>query len=188
MKRKSSFRIPIAEPLLSGNEESYVRECVRGNWISSKGRYVKEFEERFSSYCGVKHGVALSSGTAALHVALKALEIGGGDEVILPSFSMAAAAFAVLYTGATPVPVDAERATWNIDPGEIERKITGRTKAIVAVHTYGHPADMDAIREIAEEHGIYVVEDAAEAHGAEYKGRMAGSLGDVACFSFYGNK
>jgi perosamine synthetase len=182
------MRIPIAEPLLKGKEKEYVLDCIERNWISSKGDYVKKFEEGFSRYCGVKYGVATTSGTTALHLAMEALGVKHGDEVIMPSFTMAATAFAVLYTGAKPVFVDSEIRTWNIDVEKIEEKITKNTKAIMVVHTYGHPAEMDAIRDIAEDNELYVVEDAAEAHGAEYKGRKAGSLGDVACFSFYANK
>jgi perosamine synthetase len=177
----------VAEPLLDGNEKKYVLDCIERNWISSKGNYVRDFEEGFSKYCGVKHGVATTSGTTALHLALEALEIKKG-EVIMPSFTMAATAFAVLYSGAKPVLVDSELETWNMDPEHIEDKITKDTKAVMVVHTYGHPADMDPIRDIAEDRGLYVIEDAAEAHGAEYKGEKAGSLSDVACFSFYANK
>jgi perosamine synthetase len=177
----------VAEPLLDGNEKKYVLDCIERNWISSKGNYVRDFEEGFSKYCGVKHGVATTSGTTALHLALEALEIKKG-EVIMPSFTMAATAFAVLYSGARPVLVDSELETWNMDPEKVEDKITKDTKAVMVVHTYGHPADMDPIRDIAEDRDLYVIEDAAEAHGAEYKGEKAGSLSDVACFSFYANK
>jgi perosamine synthetase len=181
-------RIPIAEPDLSGNEEKYVIECIRTGWISSKGKFVDEFEERFASYVGVKHAIAVSSGTAALHLAAASLNLKPGDEVIMPTFTMIACANAVKYLGAKPIFVDSEFSTWNIDPDKIEEKITDKTKAIMAVHIYGHPADMDAIMKIAKKHGLYVIEDAAEAHGAEYKGRKVGSIGDVGCFSFYANK
>lgn len=182
------MKIPIAEPLLNGREKEYVLDCIEKNWISSKGGYVKKFEEEFSRYCGVKYGVATTSGTTALHLALEAWGIKRGDEVIMPSFTMVATAFAVLYTGAKPVFVDSEPQTWNMDVEKIEEKITENTKAIMVVHTYGHPAEMDAVNDIAEDNDLCVIEDAAEAHGAEYKGRKAGSLGDVACFSFYANK
>jgi perosamine synthetase len=182
------MKIPIAEPLLDGREKEYVLDCIEKNWISSKGDYVKKFEEGFGRYCGVKYGVATTSGTTALHLSLEALGIKRGDEVIMPSFTMAATVFAVLYTGAKPLFVDSELQTWNIDVDKIEKKITENTKAIMVVHTYGHPAEMDAINDIAADHDLYVIEDAAEAHGAEYKGRKTGSLGDVACFSFYANK
>ena len=181
-------RISIAEPDLSGNEEKYVLECIRTGWISSKGRFISEFEEKFASYLGAKHAIAVSSGTTALHLALAALDIGECDEVILPTFTMIACANVVKYLHAKPILVDSEPYTWNIDPEKIEEKITKRTKAIIVVHIYGHPADMDPIMKIARRHGLYVVEDAAEAHGAEYKGRKVGGIGDVGCFSFYANK
>lgn len=180
--------IPVCEPLMGGKELEYVTDCLQANWISSAGKYISQFEEGFSAYCGSKYGIATTSGTAALHLALAALGIGRGDEVILPSFTMAACAFAVMYTGAKPVLVDAEPDTWNIDVLQIEKKITPQTKAIMPVHLYGHPCDMDPILDIARKHRLFVVEDAAEAHGAAYKGRMAGGIGDVGCFSFYANK
>jgi perosamine synthetase len=181
-------RIPIAEPDLSGNEEKYVIECIKTGWISSKGKFVDQFEEEFASYVGVRHAVAVSSGTAALHLALAALDIRPGDEIIMPTFTMIACANVAKYLGAKPVLVDSEISTWNIDPNKIEEKITNKTKAIMAVHIYGHPADMDPIMKIAKNYGLYVIEDAAEAHGAEYKGRKVGSIGDLGCFSFYANK
>jgi perosamine synthetase len=181
-------RIPIAEPDLSGNEEKYVIECIRTGWISSKGKFVDQFEEKFVSYIGVRHAIAVSSGTAALHLALAALDIRPGDEVIMPTFTMIACANVAKYLGAKPVLIDSEISTWNIDPNKIEEKITNKTKAIMVVHIYGHPADMDPIMKIAKKYGLYVIEDAAEAHGAEYKGRKVGSIGDIGCFSFYANK
>jgi len=180
--------IPVCEPLLDGNEEQYVLDCLRSNWISSSGRYIPAFEERFSSYCGTRHGVACSSGTAALHLALASLGIGPGDEVVVPSFTLIVAANTVLLTGATPVLVDVDPATWGLDPARVAVALTPRTKAIMAVHMYGHPCDMDPILDLARRHGCAVIEDGAEAHGAEYKGRKVGSLGDIGCFSFYGNK
>jgi perosamine synthetase len=180
--------IPVCEPLTGGKELEYVTDCLKENWISSAGKYISRFEEGFSAYCGAKYGIATSSGTAALHLALAALGIGRGHEVILPAFTMAACAFAVLYTGAKPVLVDSEPGTWNMDALEIEKKITAQTRAIMPVHMYGHPCDMDAILSIARKHDLFVVEDAAEAHGAAYRGRMAGGIGDVGCFSFYANK
>ncbi|MFH1868400.1 MAG: DegT/DnrJ/EryC1/StrS family aminotransferase [Candidatus Omnitrophota bacterium] len=190
MKGKHSKKniIPLAEPSLSGNELRYISSCVRSGWISSLGGYVGKFEKAFSRYCGAKYGVSVSSGTAALHLALLAMGVRSGHEVIVPSLTFVATANAALYTGAKPVFVDSERTTWNMDVGKIEEKINSKTKAIIAVHLYGHPCDMDPILKIAGKHGIAVIEDAAEAHGAEYKGRKAGSLGDIACFSFYGNK
>jgi len=185
---KSSRRIPIAEPCISEREEKLVLECIKSGWISSRGNFVKEFEERFSSYIGTKYGIAVSSGTAALHLAIVALDIKQGDEVIVPAFTSIASANAIRYTGAKPVLVDSDIHTWNIDPNKIEEKITNRTKAIMVVHIYGHPADMDPIIKIAKKYNLYVIEDAAEAHGAEYKGRKVGGIGDIGCFSFYANK
>ncbi|HLA43954.1 MAG TPA: DegT/DnrJ/EryC1/StrS family aminotransferase [Aggregatilineales bacterium] len=182
------MRIPVSEPLLDGNEREYVLEALDTNWISSAGKYIPAFEESFAEFCGVKYGVACSSGTAAIHLALAALGIGPGDEVIIPDFTLIASANMVILTGARPVLVDVDPYTFCIDPALIEEKITQRTRAIMPVHMYGHPCDMDAIMEIAEVHGLYVIEDGAEAHGTEYKGRMVGGLGHAAAFSFYGNK
>ena len=180
--------IPVCEPTLQGNELKYITEAVTSGWISSAGKYLEEFENKFANYCGVKYGVACTSGTSAIHLAIEALGIGRGDEVIVPTFTMIASANAVIYAGAKPVFVDSEMDTWNMDPDKIEQKITPRTKAIMVVHTYGHPVDMDKIKRVANRYKIPIIEDAAEAHGAEYKGRKTGSLGDIACFSFYANK
>ena len=180
--------IPVCEPLLAGNELKYVTEAVSTGWISSAGKYVTEFEKQFARYCGCEYGVAVCNGTVALHLALTALGIGNGDEVIIPNFTMIATAFAVCYTGAVPVFVDAHPETWTIDVDQIEAKITSRTKAIIPVHLFGLMCDMDAIETIAKRHHLYVLEDAAEAHGAEFKGRKAGSCSDLACFSFFANK
>lgn len=180
--------IPVAEPLLGEGELRNVIDCIKSGWISSRGSYITEFERRFSGYCGVRYGVTTTSGTTALHLALAALGLKKGDEVILPAFTMIASANAIVYTGAKPVLVDAEHDTWNMDASKVEEKITKRTKAIMPVHIYGHPVDMDPLLELAEEHDLYVVEDAAEVHGGEYKGRKAGGLGDAGCFSFYANK
>ena len=174
--------------MIGQRELDYVVKAVKSGWVSSKGEFIEKFEKSFATYLGAAHGVATSSGTTALHLALASLGIGQGSEVIIPSFTMIATANAVTYTGARPVLVDSEPETWNINPNKIKEKITARTKAIMVVHTYGHPADMDPVIETARQHGLYVVEDAAEAHGAEYKHRKAGNLGDVACFSFYANK
>jgi perosamine synthetase len=181
-------RIPIAQPDLSGNEEAYVLEAVRSSWVSSTGAYIGRFEREFAAYCGVEHAVAVCNGTVALHVALLALGVLAGDEVIVPSLTYIATANAVRYCGAEPVFVDVDPATWCIDPRRIAAAVTPRTRGIVTVDLYGHPADADAVNAIAEEHGLWVVEDAAEAHGARYKGRPTGSLARVATFSFYGNK
>lgn len=180
--------IPVCEPLLTGKEVEYVSDCLKTNWISSVGKYVGEFERKFAEYCDCKYGICTTSGTTALHLALAALDIGKGDEIIVPAFTMVAPVFAVVYTGAKPVLVDSEPETWNIDVTKIEERITPRTKAIIPVHIYGHPCDMDPIMGLAEKYKLYVIEDAAEAHGAEYKGRKAGGMGHINCFSFYANK
>lgn len=181
-------RIPVCEPCLAGNEERYVLDALRSGWIGSSGKYLSGFEAGFAAYCGAGHGIATSNGTTALHLALTALGVGEGDEVLMPDFTMAAVLFAVLYCGAKPVFVDAEPDTYNLDPRLLEAKVTRRTKAIIAVHTYGHPCEMTPILAVARRHGLKVLEDAAEAHGAEYRGRKCGSLADIAAFSFYSNK
>ncbi len=180
--------IPIAEPSLGDDEMRNVIEAIETNWISSKGKFVTEFEEEFAQFCEVKYGVAVSNGTMALHLALKALGIGANDEIIVPTLTFIATANAVTYVGAKPVFVDSNPEYWCIDPGEIEQAVNEKTKAIIPVHLYGHPCDMDPIIDIAKRHNLYIVEDAAEAHGAEYKGRKVGSFGDISCFSFYANK
>ena len=184
----SSEFIPVCEPALLGNEKQYVLDAIETGWISSSGKYVQQFEQSFSSFCSVQHGVSVCNGTVAIHLALKALGVGKGDEVIIPSFTMIASAFAVCYVGAMPVFVDAEPETWNIDVRRIEEKISPRTKVIMPVHIYGHPCDMDPILELARKFDLYVLEDAAEVHGATYKGNKCGSLGDLAAFSFFANK
>jgi len=180
--------IPVCEPLLGGRELEYVTKAVSGGWISSSGGYVREFEEAFAKYLGVPHAITTTSGTTALHLALVAAGIGPGDEVIIPAFTMVASAFAVCYTGAKPVFVDAERTTWNIDPELISAKITPRTRAIMPVHVYGHACEMDAIRNIAARHDLLVIEDAAEAIGSRYRGALCGAIGDIGCFSLFANK
>jgi perosamine synthetase len=180
--------IPVADPRLDGNELRYVTQCIQSNWISSAGRFIRDFEEAFAAAVGCRHGVACSNGTTALHLVLATLGLGPGDEVIIPTFTMIATANAVRYTGATPVLVDAERETWNLDVSQLVDRITPRTRGILLIHTYGHPADMAPILDLAERRGLWVVEDAAEAHGARYKGRPVGSLGRAASFSFYANK
>lgn len=180
--------IPVWEPVLDGNEERYVRDCLETNWISSLGRYITRFEGAFAGWCGMPHAVACSSGTAALHLSLVALKIGPGDEVIIPDFTLIVSANTVILAGARPVLVDVDPRTWCLDPSRIAEKITPRTRAIMAVHMYGHPCDMPAIVEIARRHGLAVIEDCAEAHGAEIAGQKAGTFGDAGCFSFYGNK
>ncbi|MFQ6014129.1 MAG: DegT/DnrJ/EryC1/StrS family aminotransferase [Anaerolineae bacterium] len=180
--------IPVTEVSLGPREREYVLDCLDSGWISSLGKYVGLFEEGFSRYCGVHYGVATSNGTTALHLALATLGIGPDDEVIVPTLTFVATVNAVTYTGARPLFIDSEPETWNLDPGHLEKMITPRTRAIIPVHLYGHPVDMDPVRAIAARHGLYIIEDAAEAHGAQYKGRKAGSLSHLACFSFYGNK
>jgi perosamine synthetase len=180
--------IKVCEPFLTGNELNYVCDCIESNNISSQGKYVGMFEEEWARYCGQKYGIATTSGTTALHLAMAALNIGPGDEVIVPTFTMAATAFAVSYMGATPVFIDCCIDTFNINPISIKRKITARTKAIIAVHLYGHPCDMDSLLKICKEYNLFLVEDAAEAHGATYKDKKVGAFGDIACFSFYANK
>ncbi len=180
--------IPVYEPLLDGNEIKYVLDCLETNWISSLGKYIQLFEEKLRAYCGVPHAVACSNCTVGLHMSLVALGIGGGDEMIIPDFTLIVSANTVIQAGARPVLVDVDPQTWCIDPTKIEEKITPRTKAIMAVHMYGHPCDMPAILDIARRHNLYVIEDCAEAHGAEIKGQRVGSFGDAAVFSFYGNK
>ena len=181
-------RISVAVPRLDGNERKYVMECMDTTWISSLGRFIGEFETAFAAYCGVKHAIAVNNGTTALHLALVSMGIGPGDEVIVPSLTYIASANAVTYCGGTPVLVDNDPRTFNMDPAQLEARITPRTKAIMPVHVYGQSADMDPILEIAHRHGLMVIEDAAEAVGAKYKGRMTGGLGDCATFSFFGNK
>ncbi len=179
---------PVAEPKFREAELRYVSECVLTGWVSSAGKFVTRFEEQFSEFCETKFAVSSSSGTTALHLSLLALGIGPGDEVIIPSFTFISTANAVTFTGAKPVFVDSEPSTWNINPLEIKKVITAKTKAIIPVHSYGHPANMDPILDIAREYNFTVVEDAAEAHGALYKGKKVGSFGDMGVFSFYGNK
>lgn len=180
--------IPVSKPIFAKNAKKYLLECINSGWVSSSGPYVGGFEQKFAQYLGMKYAITATSGTAALHLALTSLEIGKGDEVIVPSFTMIAPVFAILYTGAKPVLADSGLQTWNIDVSQIEKKITKKTKAIIAVHTYGHPVNMDPLIAIAKKHGLFIIEDAAEALGAEYKNKKTGTLGDISCFSFYANK
>ena len=187
--------IPVNEPLLGREELNKVASCVKGNWVSSQGSYLREFEEKFAAYCGVRYGISTTNGTTALHLALVALGIGPGDEVLMPTFTMAATAFAVSYCGAKPVFIDSEPETYNIDINRVirylarqEKKGKIKVKAILPVHIYGHSVDMAPLLDTAKGYDIPVIEDAAEAHGAEYRGKRCGSLGDLACFSFYANK
>lgn len=181
-------RLPVASPLLGERELQYVTECVLSGWVSSAGPFVQRFEKTFAAFCGTRHAISASNGTTALHLAVLALGIGAGDEVIVPSLTFISTANAVTYTGARPVPVDSDPDTWCIDPEAAAAAIGPATRAIMPVHLYGHPADMSAIADLAARHGLAVIEDAAEAHGARYRGRAVGSIGDVGVFSFYGNK
>jgi perosamine synthetase len=180
--------IPVYEPELGPREEEYVLDAVRSGWISSLGKYVTRFEEAFAAYSGVKYGISASNGTTALHLAVHALGIGSGDEVIVPDLTFVASANAVRYTGARPVFIDVDPVTWTVDVDALPKLVTPATKAIMPVHLYGHMADMAAIRDIADSHGLWVIEDAAEAHGAAIEGQRAGSWGTIAAFSFYANK
>lgn len=180
--------IPVYTPSLDGREEKYVLDAVRSGWISSLGSYVTRFEQEFARFCNVHHAVSVSNGTVALHLALHALGIGPGDEVIVPSLTFVATANAVHYTGATPIFADVDPVTWCLDPEDVQRCITPRTRAMIPVHLYGHPAPMPALQELADTHNLIFVEDAAEAHGAAIHGRRVGGLGRIAAFSFYANK
>lgn len=182
------FKYHVYQPNLNGNEKKYVNECLDTCWISSKGHFVNDFENEFSSYINVKYGTAVCNGTVAIHLALVALGIGAGDEVIVPTFTYIASANPVVQTGAKPVFVDSLYDTWQMDPNDIKRKITKQTKAIIVVHLYGHPCEMDTIIKIAKEKNLFIIEDCAEAIGSEYKGKKVGGFGDVSCFSFFGNK
>lgn len=183
-----NYKIPVYQPQLGGNEKKYVMDCLDSTWISSKGKYIGEFERQFAAYTEVKYAATVSNGTVALHVALIALGIGPGDEVIVPTLTYIASVNAIRYTGAQPVFVDSLPDTWQMDPVDVERKLTTKTKAILAVHLYGHPCDMDALCKIATDKRIFIVEDCAEAFGAKYKGRHVGSFGDISTYSFFGNK
>lgn len=186
--RDRRTKISVTEPVFDEKELEYITECILSGWVSSGGEFTTRFEKMMADYCNAKHGIACSNGSTALHLVLLANGIGPGDEVIVPSLSFIATANAVTYTGANSVFVDSENETWNIDPSQIEPVITPKTKAIIPVHLYGQPTDMDPILEIAKKHNLYVFEDAAEAHGAKYKGEIVGALGDAGVFSFFGNK
>jgi perosamine synthetase len=179
--------IPISRVVLTGNEERYVTDAVRSTWLS-QGKYVQRFEEDFAAFLSSAYAVSVCNGTCALDLALAALGIGPGDEVIVPTFTFAASVNAILHVGAEPVLVDCSPDHWNMDPVAWEGAVTPRTRAVMPVHLYGHPCDMDSIVEIARRRGLAVIEDAAEAHGAEVLGRKVGTIGDIGCFSFYGNK
>jgi perosamine synthetase len=180
--------IPVNEPLLDGNEKKYLLQCIENGWISSEGSFVGEFEQKFAAWVGRKHAVAVSNGTAAIDAAVEALGIGAGDEVILPAFTIISCIAQIVRSGATPVLVDSDPLTWNMDVTQIEAKLTPRTKAILIVHTYGLPVDMDPVLGIARRHGLRIIEDAAQMHGQTYRGKPCGSFGDISTFSFYPNK
>lgn len=180
--------VPVNIPLLSGNERTYIEQCLESGWISSEGPFIGEFEKKFSQYIGMNHGIAVSSGSGALDIAVAALGIEEGDEVIMPAFTIISPALSVVRAGGIPVLVDSDPLTWNMDVQQVEQRITKRTKAILAVHIYGLPVDMDPLLDIAQRHGLPVIEDAAEMHGQLYKDRKCGSLGTISVFSFYANK
>lgn len=180
--------IPVSQPTFMGNEKKYVKDCLKTNWISSSGKYIKLFEDKFAKYIGCKHGITCSNGTTALHLALKALDIKEGDEVIVPNFCMIAVPNSVIYCGAKPVFVEVNDYAWNINYDLIEKKITKNTKAIIAVHNFGVPCAMRIICKIAKKYGLKVIEDCSECHGLEHNYKMFGSFGDIACFSLYANK
>ena len=188
MTKKRLTPIPISNLIFTGNEEAYVIDAVRSTWVSSLGKYIDQFEHSFAQFVGTSHAVSVNNGTCALLLALKALDIGPGDEVITPSFTFVATVNAILHAGAEPVLVDSLPNHWNLDPAEVEKAVSPATKAIIPVHLYGHPCDMPAILAIAKKHNLFVIEDAAEAHNAECMGKRVGSLGTIGCFSFYGNK
>ncbi len=180
--------VPVNTPLLSGNELKYLTECIETGWISSEGPFITKFEQQLSAYVGRKHGIAVSNGSAALDIAIKALHIGAGDEVIMPAFTIISPAQSVVTAGATPVLVESDAITWNMDVTQIEAKITSKTKAILVVHIYGLPVDMDPVLALCKKYNLKLIEDAAEMHGQTYKGKQCGSFGDISIFSFYPNK
>jgi perosamine synthetase len=189
--------IPVNEPLLVERELEYVTECLRTGWISSAGRFIEEFEQKWAAYCGMKHGIAVSNGTTALQVAVGCLDLKPGDEVIMPTFTIISSALAIVESGAIPVLVDSDPRTWCMDVSQVEAKITSRTRALMPVHIYGHPVDMDPLLALAEKYNLVIVEDAAEANGAEYySGRngknptwqRCGGIGAISAFNFYANK
>lgn len=180
--------IPVYQPYFGGREKEYVAQCLNSTWISSKGEFITRFESSFAEYIGADHATTVCNGTVAIHLALEALGLGGGDEVIVPTFTYIASVNTILQTGATPVFVDSLATTWQVDPEDVERKITPRTKAVMVVHLYGQPCDMDAIMALCAKHNLLLIEDCAESFGSFYKGRHTGTFGDIATFSFFGNK
>src|SRR5262245_24517813 len=195
--KEDTSMIPVNEPSLGEQETAYVTECVRTGWVSSAGRFINQFEARWAAYCGRRYGIAVSNGTTALQLAVACLGLKPGDEVIMPTFTILSCALAVIYNGGVPVLVDCDSTTWCMDVTQIEKKITPRTRAVMPVHIYGHPVDMDPVLNLTEKHGLAIIEDAAEVHGAEYLSRRntnhsvwrrCGSFGQLSCFSFYANK
>ena len=182
------LKYPVYQPSISGNEKKYVMECLDSTWISSKGKFIIQFEESFSEYLGIKYSAAVSNGTVALHAALLALGIGKGDEVIVPTFTYIASVNSIRYTDAVPVFVDSIKDTWQMNPEDVKKKITSKTKAVMAVHLYGNTCEMDELVNICKEYNLYLIEDTAEAFGSKYEGRFAGTFGDISTFSFFGNK
>jgi perosamine synthetase len=180
--------IPVYRPYLAGREKEYVNQCIDSTWISSKGEFINKFESQFASYIGAEYATSVCNGTVALHLAMDALGLKAGDEVIVPTLTYIASVNTIIQTGATPVFVDSLDSSWNLDPDDVRRKITPKTKAVMAVHLYGLPCDMDALAAICHEHNLYLIEDAAEAFGTYYKGQHVGTFGDIATFSFFGNK
>ena len=186
--RTHQHSFPVAEPVFAGNELEYLEECIETGWVSSQGRFINLFEKHLSDFHNAGNVLAVSNGTTALHLALAALGIGPGDEVIVPTLTFAASVNAIIYTGATPVFIDISAETWNLDVDCLEILITDKTRAIMPVHLYGNPCSMDRIMEISKKHGLLVIEDCAEALGASWNGRLVGTFGDASCFSFFGNK
>lgn len=183
-----NIKYPVYKAKLNGNEKKYVSDCLDSTWISSKGKYIALFENKFADYLGINYAASVSNGSVALHVALISLGIGKGDEVIVPTLAYISCANSIVFSGAKPVFVDSLASTWQIDPADVEKKITSRTKAIMAVHLYGHPCDMDALKNICRKHHLLLIEDCAEALGGKFKNKSVGTFGDVSTFSFYGNK
>ena len=182
------YKIPLSQPSFDKNEWENLKECIESTWISSAGHFINKFEEKYAPFVGTKYAISVCNGTAALHLALLGLSIGQGDEVIVPALTFVASVNCVSYLGAKVVLADIDPVTWTVDPENVEELITNKTKAIIAVHLYGYPADLVRLRKIADKHGLFLIEDAAEAIGAEIKGKKVGSIGDIGCFSFYGNK
>lgn len=180
--------IPVNEPLLDGHELLYVSDCVTSGWISSAGKYISDFERQWADYCGMKHGISVCNGTIALELAIEILDFPEGSEIILPDFTIISCAQAITKAGCVPVVVDCDPDTWCMDVSRIEAVITPKTRAVMPVHIYGHAVDMDPLMSLAEKYNLKVIEDAAEVHGAEYKGKKCGGFGDVSCFSFFANK